>query len=275
MTGPGYRRWYQRATVLAGKGATGLLPVAMLALCGRMSGAAGLGRFAIAFSLAQSVAELSDFASQRHVSRLQLNAGEDNQPVRNRLEAFNGLRLLTFAGGAAVAAVGLAILVPPPYLAAGFAALASALWLFLNNTSYASAFAAGRFFLLAAGPWLGLVVGVAISLAVWRVAPGLGVWAVVAGLHAGKAAETALTWRVVGWPRAAFEWPALRSEWASTRHLMMVGLVSAANARLLIPLAGAAVGVVGAGYLSVGLNLQAAVLSARRRCERPRVQGRG
>ena len=135
MTGPGYRRWYERATVLAGKGATGLLPVAMLALCGRMSGAAGLGRFAIAFSLAQSVAELSDFASQRHVSRLQLNAGEDNQPVRNRLEAFNGLRLLTFAGGAAVAAVGLAILVLPPYLAAGFAALASALWLFLNNTS--------------------------------------------------------------------------------------------------------------------------------------------
>jgi hypothetical protein len=250
--------WRDRAMVLAGKGGTGLLPVVMLGMCARLAGVRGVGEFAIAFSLAQSVAELADFTSQRHVSRVQLAAGAHD--VRARLAAFNALRLLALAAGLASVAAILAAVLPPREALPSLVVLSSAVWLFANNTSYATALAEDEFLLVGAGPWVGLLAGVAVTLALGQARPSPGLWPVAAGLHAGKASETLVLWWRFGLPVASFGSGGLRREWAATRHLMYLGLVSAANARILVPLVALVVGVIGAGFISLGLNFHAGIL---------------
>ena len=250
--------WWDRAMVLAGKLGTGLLPVLMLAISARVAGARGLGEFAVALSLAQSVAEVADFTSQRHVARVRLAAGASG--VERRLAAFNALRLATLAAGLVLAGIALVVALPVRDALPSLLVLSAAVWLFANNTSYATALARGDFLLIGAGPWVGLAAGAGVTLALAFAEPALGLWAVAAGLHAGKASETMALWRRFGYPVASFGRDGMRHEWEATRHLMLVGLVSAANARILVPLLALVVGVVGAGFISVGLNLEAGIL---------------
>ena len=245
--------------MLLGKGATGLFPVAMLALSARADGVRGLGLFAVAFSLAQAVAELADFTSQRHVARVRLAAGAGDVSVR--LAAFNTLRAATLTAGLILGSVGLAASTASGDRGPALAILWSACWLFANYTGYASAMANGSFGLAGIGPWLGLIAGAASTgAAVWLGRPGSGIWVVVLGVFIGKGLETLWVWTRVGLPAFTFDRAAVRYEWRATRDLMLVGLVSAANARILVPLLAVVIGVVGAGFISVGLNLEAAIL---------------
>ena len=244
--------------VLTGKGGTGLLPVVMLAMCARLAGARGVGEFAIAFSLAQSVAELADFTSQRHVSRVRLAAGAGD--VGERLAAFNALRLIALAIGLAGVGAILTAVLPGREALPSLVILSSAVWLFANNTSYATALAEDEFLLVGAGPWIGLVAGAGMVVALAYAQPSLGLWAVAAGLHAGKASETLALWQRFGLPAASFGPDSMRREWAATRHLMFLGVVSAVNARVLVPLLALVVGVAGAGFISLGLNFHAGIL---------------
>lgn len=252
------RPWWNRALVLAGKAGTGLLPVVMLAICARLAGARGVGQFAIALSLALTVADLADFTSHRHVPRVRLASGA--RDVVSRLAAFNSLRALTLGLAAAVVGAGMLAALPRHDLPALLVVFASALWFFANNTSYATALADDDFFTLGVGPWVGLVVGGGVAAALALAWPWGGLWAAAAGLHTGKACETVALWRRFGVPRTSLRADDLRREWDATRHLMLAGVVSAANARILVPMVAFVIGVAGAGIVSVGLNLQAAIL---------------
>ena len=250
--------WWNRALVLAGKAGTGLLPVVMLAICARLAGARGVGQFAIALSLALAVADLADFTSHRHVPRVRLASGA--RDVVSRLAAFNSLRAMTLGLAFAAVGAGMFAALPRHDLPVLLAVFASAFWFFANNTSYATALADDDFLTLGVGPWVGLVMGGGAAAALTLASPSGGLWAAAAGLHAGKACETLALWWRLGVPRASLRADDLRREWDATRHLMLAGVVSAANARILVPMVAFVIGVEGAGIISVGLHLQAAIL---------------
>jgi O-antigen/teichoic acid export membrane protein len=245
--------WRDRALVLAGRGATGLLPVAMLSFAARTLGLRATGNFATALALAFSVAEVADFFSERHVPRVALAAPGDERH-RARLEAFNSLRLIALAAGCAIGALVLWQAADRADLAVNLLVLSSSAWVLFVKTQYANALSERRYGLLGAGPLLSLTVAVACCALLLRTTFH-SLWAVGLALHAGKAAEALVLRLNLPGTRLSVAFRDVRAEWRATRYLLFQGVLSAANARLIIPLMAVAAGTVVAGILSIGLAL--------------------
>jgi len=256
MTTRASHMWLNRGLVLLGRGSAGLLPLVVFGWVSRQSGLTALGEFASVYMLAQSVAEIADFVAQRHVSRL-VASGLVGDALQTRLAGFNALRLSTLGLTLVLALVANRVGLGSGDVWLDLAILALAPWVFATNTYYAAALALNRYLLIGLGPSVCLVVTTILMLVLPQVSLLSGVWAVVVSIHAAKACETLLLG--VRLPHPALtsrrEW-ALR-EWIQTRFLFFQGALSAANARLIVPLLSVAGGAQAAGLLSIGLSVLA------------------
>lgn len=248
----------QRALVFIGRGANGLLPVVLTAIAARLAGLAATGRFAATLALALALAELADISSQRHVARSVASGTDDLQGrvAPTDLGGYFGLRWALVALGLPIAF----LLVPPDSRASPSVwALAAAPLTLAVNTGYAVALRDRRDVWLAVGPIAAIASAVAVA---WVSARGAVLdleWAPVVGLVFGRSVELMTLRGVLEWPRASFAPRHLREAWRQVRYLLYQGALSAAQARLVLPLAAWLAGSAAAGMLSIGLALLSVV----------------
>jgi len=238
--------------VLVGRGANGLLPLCLLAVVSRHLGLQGMGAFAAALALTAALAEVADINSQRHLPRLRAADGTDT-----RVAAYDRLRWLLLLIGLAPVA-GAAAWTATGQRAPAAVVVAAALPMLIASRCYAAALVENRYVVLGLGPVLGLAASVALTLLAARSLEG-SLWGPALGLIAGKTIEALAlrTHRAVA-PRGAATVP-LSAEWARVRYLVYQVLVSAVNARLVIPYVAVVAGAAAAGLLSVGINLLSVV----------------
>lgn len=246
------RKWRDRVLVLTGRGATGVVPVALLSLASRSLGLDVMGTFATALALALGLAELADFFSERHIPRMVLSDASTDEQTR-RLGAFNSLRFVVFLAFGVIAFAVLALISDRRALPATTVVLVCGGLVLVTKTQYAAALAVRRYALLAFGPVVGLAVAAAVAWILLHL-PLRNLWAVVIGLFAGKLGEIALLGTQIPLPRVSFDAGRVQDEWRQTRFLLYQGVLSAANARLIVPLVAAVSGAVAAGLLSIGLS---------------------
>jgi hypothetical protein len=244
----------ERAFVFIGRGASGFLPVVLTLIAARVAGLEATGRFSAVLALALALAELADISSQRHVTRTRgAGSGEqDAQAPRETLDGYFGLRWLLLVAGFPLACLA----VPPgSWGTPSVATLAAAPLTLAVNTGYAVALRDRRDVWLAAGPLAAIVAALVVAGSVAAVAPERGEWVPVAALLGGRAVEALLLRRVITWPAIAFGARRVRAAWHETRYLVFQGGLSAAQARLVLPLTAWLAGSVAAGMLSIGLAL--------------------
>jgi hypothetical protein len=163
---PPDRRWRDRALVLTGRGATGVLPVVLLSLASRSLGLDVMGTFATALALALGLAEISDFFSERHIPRMVLSDASTDEQTR-RIGAFNSLRFaVCLAFGVAAFAV-LALITDRRALPATTVVLLCGGLVLVAKTQYATALAVRRYTLLGFAPLAGLAVAASVSMPSW------------------------------------------------------------------------------------------------------------
>jgi O-antigen/teichoic acid export membrane protein len=246
------RGWRDRAWVLTGRGAAGILPVVLLSLASRSLGLDVMGTFATALALTLGLAELADFFSERHIPRIVLSDAPTDEKTR-RIEAFNSLRFAVFLAFGLAAFAVLATISDRRALPATTVVLVCGGMVLVAKTQYAAALADRRYALLGGGPLLGLAVAAAVAWILLR-SPFKNLWAVVIALVAAKLGEIALLGTQLPWPGVNFDAGRMREEWRQIRFLFYQGVLSAANARLIVPLVAAVSGVAAAGLLSIGLS---------------------
>jgi O-antigen/teichoic acid export membrane protein len=255
MTSERSSGWTERALVLIGRGASGVLSVLVFGFLSRSAGLDLLGIFAAVYLTAQAVAEVADISSQRHVTRLLAAGAADS---RSRLEAFQALRIRTLVSTAAIALV-LTLAGAREHLAVNLAVLPAAVGAFAAHTYYATALALRQYRLIAIGPAVSLLA-TALGLALFPAVASLGaLWTAVAAIHAGRVAELLLLRFTLPWIPARADRVRIRREWREVRFLFFQSLLSAGNARLIVPLVGLAVGAEAAGLLSLGMSLLAVI----------------
>jgi O-antigen/teichoic acid export membrane protein len=249
---PPDRRWRDRALVLTGRGATGVLPVVLLSLASRSLGLDVMGTFATALALALGLAEIADFFSERHIPRMVLSDASTDEQTR-RIGAFNSLRFaVCLAFGVAAFAV-LALITDRRALPATTVVLLCGGLVLVAKTQYATALAVRRYTLLGFAPLAGLAVAASLAWILLH-SPFKSLWAVVIALLAAKLGEILVLGSQIPAPRVSFDAELVKDEWRQTRFLFYQGVLSSANARLIVPLVAAVSGAVAAGLLSIGLS---------------------
>jgi len=248
------RAWQDRGWVLVGRGATGVLPLALLALASRSLGLAAMGTYASALALAAGLVEIADVASQRHIPRL-ISSGA--RP--DRVEGYHAIRWLLLVIGALPAFLVSVTSSDPALRAPSTAVLLATVPMLGINTSYARALAAGRYEVLGLGPLVGLVTSITVTVALVRTAPWLGLWGPTLGLVLGKSVEWVVTRPSAVRRSHGPVFKFARAEWPHVRYLVLQALLSAANARLVVPFVALLGGPAGAGLLSVGISVLSVV----------------
>jgi len=246
------RRWRDRALVLTGRGATGVLPVVLLSLASRSLGLDVMGIFATALALALGLAELADFFSERHIPRMVLSDASPDEQT-GRIGAFNSLRFSVFLAFGVVAFGVLALISDRRALPATTVVLLCGAMVLVTKTQYATALAVRRYALLGFGPLVSLALAAAVA---WMLlhSPFRNLWAVVLAFFAAKLGEITLLGIQIPWPHVSLDAGRMREEWRQTRFLFYQGVLSAAHARLIVPLVAAISGAAAAGLLSIGLS---------------------
>jgi O-antigen/teichoic acid export membrane protein len=234
--------------VLAGRGATGLLPLLITVIASRSYDVALMGEIVTAVAVAYAIAEVADGQSQRHVTRVLANAGSAGH--ERTLAAFNTLRFIMLGLGV-IGALALPFLRQPVL----WALVATALWGTLSNMAYARALADGRYDLLGVCPFVPLVTLLAAATIASRTPWADSPWALVLGLHAARAAEAGVLALATPWPGLTASTAALRDQWTRTRYLLLQTAMSAAHVRLLMPLILVSAGAAAAGVFSIGVTL--------------------
>ena len=237
-----------------GRGATGVLPLALLALSSQKLGLVAMGNYASALALTAGLVEIADVASQRHLPRLLSSDGHSDRVV-----GYAVLRWLLLGIGALPALLVIATGSDPALRAPSTAMLLAAIPMLALNTSYARALASGRYEVLGLGPLIGLFTTVTLTFALAQATPALGLWSPTVGLVLGKSVEWLVTRRPVMERSNRPVVELARSEWRHVRYLTLQALLSAANARLVVPFVALLGGPVGAGLLSVGISVLSVV----------------
>jgi hypothetical protein len=235
----------------------GLLSLGIVSYASRRAGVETGGYVATLLAVVAGVAEIADVSSQRHVLRI---AAPGHEPRREeRLRAFQTLRIGLFIVCMAVALGATAAAAPGLGTALNVTFILSATWFFLSNSLYARALAQNQFGVLGFGPLAALSIAGASLLAISRWGAIRPEWALVIALHAAKLGECILLLIHTGFQGAGSSGAAVVREWRDTRFLFFQGTLSAANGRLIIPLASWAAGPPAAAILSIGLSLVSVV----------------
>jgi O-antigen/teichoic acid export membrane protein len=242
--------------VFAGRGASGLIPVAVAILASRAYGLTMMGEMATALAAGYAVGEVADAQSQRHVTRVSHDRGSRSHA--HDIEHFTGLRVLVLLVGLIVA-VALFPVLGVTHFSLYVALSLSAIWVVASNTFYATALADARFAAIGFGPWIALLSTVAFTVILGWTASAASAWTLVAAIHLGRFCEFYALVRQVRWPGLAFTAAGLMAEWSQTRYLMLLALASAAHARLVIPFTMVLAGATVAGAMTIGLSLLSAV----------------
>ena len=249
----------QNVLVLAGRGATGILPVLITVVASRTYDVAVMGQIVTAVAVAYAIGEVADGQSQRHVTRLLSSAAHANARAgtsddvddgRQALAAFNGLRFTLLA----IALVAM-LAVPFFHRPVLYVVLLTAVWGATSNMQYARALADGRFDVLGIGPFVPLVVLVVLAGLLAATGVTQGPWLLALALHGARAAEVVVLGLRVPWPGWSFDPATLRRQWIETRYLLLQTAMSAAHVRLLIPVVLFVSGAATAGIFSIGLSL--------------------
>lgn len=248
------RGWSERGWVLIGRGASGALPVLLLALAARAVGLQAMGGFASALAIAAALAEVADVSSQRHIPRL-----APTEAGMARTVAFLALRRRVLAIGLVPAFFAAALAAEPGGRMACLVVVIAAIPMAGTNSVYAVALAGRKYLVLGLGPLVGLVAALGVTIGTLSF-PGMGVWGPTLGLLAGKTTEWAVVARTAV-PAGVHTTPegSIGDEWRSTRFLLYQALLSAAHARLVIPFIAVLNGAPAAGLLSVGISLLSVV----------------
>ena len=249
--------WTSRANVLVGRAASGLIPLAVVGIAARSAGLAGAGDVAALVSGAMGLAELADVSSQRHLVRIEATA--DAAERDRRVHAFWTLRWTILSCGSLLAIPILIVSGRGLSLVGKIAVASAAAWFLHTNWQYARALALDRFDVVGIGPLLALGVSFG-TMVVFRSLekPDLLLVTAVA-LHAGKGAEAAYLRRHLGRGASRRGLGRIREEWKHVRFLFGQGLLSAGNAKMIIPLAAFSAGPAAAAILSISLSMVSVV----------------
>ena len=249
--------WRSRLLVLIGRGATGIVSLGMVSHASRLAGIETGGYVATLLAIAAGVSEIADVSSQRHVLRIHAPGHEPRQ--EERLRAFQTLRVGLFIVCMAVALGATGAVASGHGTALTVTLILSATWFFLSNSLYARALAQNQFGVLGLGPLAALSIAGATLLALSKWGAIRPEWAVAIALHAAKLGECIFVSIHTGFQGVGSSGAAVVREWRDTRFLFFQGILSAANGRLIIPLAAWAAGPPAAAILSIGLSLVSVV----------------
>jgi hypothetical protein len=227
---------------MIGRGTTGLVPLATIAIATNQRGLDAGGRVAALLAIAYVAGEIADFQGQRDIARSE---------GRAHAERALGFRSATF------------LLIAPVALACGWniaawpqvaAFIFGGAWLIFGNTYAGVALQKGDFRSLAVAPSAGLAVTFIAALTLPRFFGGLLGYAL--SFHLGRAIEIAYMIRRTSWIRPGrFAW---RAEFLRARHLLYGSLASTVAVRSMTPLTMALAGPVAAGVFAVATQIYSA-----------------
>jgi O-antigen/teichoic acid export membrane protein len=246
-----------RAYVLLGRAASGLFSLAMVGITARAAGLAVAGDVAVLVSGIMGLVEIADVSSQRHVVRIEMTADADDR--EGRLAGFRLLRWVIFLCGLLFAVPVLITLREGSSVFGKLAVVTAAAWFLHTNWQYARALALDRFDVIGLGPLIGLGVSFGMMIALGSLDRMDPFWVMAAALHTGKGAEVAFLKRQLRRDPSRNGFGHIREEWKHVRFLFGQGVLSAANSKLIVPLAAFSAGPAAAAILSIGVSLVSVV----------------
>jgi hypothetical protein len=228
---------------MVGRGASGLVPLALTLLASRDEGLAGAGRVASLLALGYVAGEIADFQSLRDIAR----ASSDDQARRSL-----PFRVLIFlAIYPAVTAIAWPIASGP--IVAAF--IGTGFWVVFLNTYSGTALRHSDFVTGAIASVVSLLVLTAAAVIVSRMQLGLLGYSLA--VHLARLSEAAVLVGKLTWIRPARF--SFRQEFARAKHLLFGTITSTVVNRSLSPLALVLGGPVAAGVFSIGIQLFSAL----------------